>query len=1259
MMPQVRRILLHRDGLLARLFRRDGSGREHAAWHFDVRACEGCANFEDCEAESFQRGSVSQIPGLSAADAQGLKDFVAAQRSAGGAPVSDIEDLCASLSRAPGVPPGSALARAASGRLSLAEASLVRRALRARLPEPGSAVPSVVPVPATLAAVQMGVPVCRGTPTTLLARSEETAIFLSIVNDPFTHGLAAWVIAEWSESEGGRMEAVSHSAPQIGERDRFSYVLRADADNASSLLIAALRIYLGRASGRPVTLYCWTEGERTCLLDICIRGSLLGDEAADFCARALVTDARAIALPAPLDVHVRELQQHHTPSDAGNGTLSPYKARSMPPSSGFAGGDSARPVSTSATSPLRAPDGMAAIEHAGAQTAPRLGRNHAVDSIEGDDALDVEGDDDGKDHTVAFEAALYAPRFVALSTALHALVALPFQRATDVGGALACLEGAVEVARARYRVVPNLYDEWRSGRAAPALDAHVGLVRSLLRRLREFVVHGERALGTDVLLCAAPRLLVPPSVMNDPTLRRMVFVREYEAIAKAEKLQRARINGDVVRMRVVRRVLAGEVNTAWQRITPTAAGLPPKGAHLLVCEVLEGAGLLRNANSEQDHFFSPRTTGDSSSGGGAVDVPEVETEAAEIVAPIAPAAAAGPTAAFYANACYFRWVATSTRNDQLAYSDLLHMSAKSYPHSSEQSVALAEVFRFPFAVSAADPPNCVLIAFESGGGKRAKKGDMQRKTLLSEMCRAPGLELLLSERLYDSNTQKVVSHLRRIDRSGSPGHLLSLLDDTINAARARPYPELRERPLPPGSLLALDASQEAALRGVFETSVSVAWGPPGTGKTHCLAATILRLVRAAFDAHEPLQVLFTAFSNAAIDELSMKIDKLAAACDDEPWLRALKPRSAQSCVSRIVTGTKMTDNDFTKRQIAISAGTLWAIHNKFGSAGTFLANVVVIDEASQVLVSDAALALTKLHPAGRLLVAGDDEQLGPIIENEWPSSGALTPVHLSILACFRQRVERLRASAPAGAPPVIYQLLSCRRMNRDLVSLSQRIYGAAFYSVHPERSLTRGAMPLSFTPAPPLAAIFDALLRTRSPDSLVRVRLIPPADGAELDLLHKEATAVAAIVLGLLRAAVADGDALTARSFFIVTPHRKQRTVVRSALCAAAEDFGVAPSVVAEILVDTTEKIQGQECEIVVGCWGSLSAADVSAESDFILSRRRLNVAVTRARRAAILVVADAVANPPPECGVLLSKGKQDAAEFLADFCSMATTVDW
>ncbi len=68
---------------------------------------------------------------------------------------------------------------------------------------------------------------------------------------------------------------------------------------------------------------------------------------------------------------------------------------------------------------------------------------------------------------------------------------------------------------------------------------------------------------------------------------------------------------------------------------------------------------------------------------------------------------------------------------------------------------------------------------------------------------------------------------------------------------------------------------------------------------------------------------------------------------------------------------------------------------------------------------------------------------------------------------------------------------------------------------------------------------------------------------------------------------------------------------------------------------------------------------DVFAESDFILSRRRLNVAVTRARRAAVLIVADAVANPPPECGVLLSKQKGEAAQFLADFCASAETVEW
>jgi hypothetical protein len=67
----------------------------------------------------------------------------------------------------------------------------------------------------------------------------------------------------------------------------------------------------------------------------------------------------------------------------------------------------------------------------------------------------------------------------------------------------------------------------------------------------------------------------------------------------------------------------------------------------------------------------------------------------------------------------------------------------------------------------------------------------------------------------------------------------------------------------------------------------------------------------------------------------------------------------------------------------------------------------------------------------------------------------------------------------------------------------------------------------------------------------------------------------------------------------------------------------------------------------------------VQAEADFVFDRRRLNVAVTRARRAAVLVIADAVSEPALLAGVLLTRERQRGAQYLADFEEHAAKVDW
>src|SRR5205814_393777 len=56
--------------------------------------------------------------------------------------------------------------------------------------------------------------------------------------------------------------------------------------------------------------------------------------------------------------------------------------------------------------------------------------------------------------------------------------------------------------------------------------------------------------------------------------------------------------------------------------------------------------------------------------------------------------------------------------------------------------------------------------------------------------------------------------------------------------------------------------------------VVAVWGPPGTGKTHFLAAAILGLAGAHAEAGKPFRVLVTAFTHAAIENLLRKLSEV-------------------------------------------------------------------------------------------------------------------------------------------------------------------------------------------------------------------------------------------------------------------------------------------------------------------------------------------------------------------------------------------------
>ena len=87
---------------------------------------------------------------------------------------------------------------------------------------------------------------------------------------------------------------------------------------------------------------------------------------------------------------------------------------------------------------------------------------------------------------------------------------------------------------------------------------------------------------------------------------------------------------------------------------------------------------------------------------------------------------------------------------------------------------------------------------------------------------------------------------------------------------------------------------------------------------------------------------------------------------------------------------------------------------------------------------------------------------------------------------------------------------------------------------------------------------------------------------------------------------------LTARDFLVVAPYNDQVDLLRQSLDADLVTRGVA--------VGSVDKFQGREAAVVLFSMATSGTADMPRSADFLFSRNRLNVAISRARCLAYLV---------------------------------------
>ncbi len=433
-------------------------------------------------------------------------------------------------------------------------------------------------------------------------------------------------------------------------------------------------------------------------------------------------------------------------------------------------------------------------------------------------------------------------------------------------------------------------------------------------------------------------------------------------------------------------------------------------------------------------------------------------------------------------------------------------------------------------------------------------------------------------------------------------------------------------------------AQTRAWRGLAERRAGLILGPPGTGKTHLLSWLIAGYVEARRRAGLPCRVFVSAFTrNAAANVL-----EAVAKRQSRHFPGASAPLYVGNAPSAGVgPGVDLAADRAEVWQAlsqphTITGGTVWSLYALLtakdaqqGDGFTApLFDLVCLDEASQMVLGQGLMALAGLAPHGRVVVAGDDKQLPPI--------RALR----STVVGERELGGSLYAFLKtAGASE--FALEETFRLNAPLTDFPQeQFYPGRYRSADPDRRL-----PLVVGWQEGLEGWMKAALDPEAP-VVVFVHEGPSAATSspfEARLIAKLAEALQP------RVPTADGGLCPPDRFWhdvaaVVSPHRAQNALIRATL---------PDSLKPHAFVETVDRIQGKERDTILLSYCVADPEFALAEGDFIFSRERLNVAVTRSRSKLVVFVSRRLLESAPN-----DQETMDKVETLREFVYGCALVD-
>lgn len=403
---------------------------------------------------------------------------------------------------------------------------------------------------------------------------------------------------------------------------------------------------------------------------------------------------------------------------------------------------------------------------------------------------------------------------------------------------------------------------------------------------------------------------------------------------------------------------------------------------------------------------------------------------------------------------------------------------------------------------------------------------------------------------------------------------------------------------------------KSALQACNNQNFFLIHGPPGTGKTTVITEIVRHL------ASHGQKVLITSHTNVAVDNVlenlfpyfGDKISRLGTKLKVSNVLKDLVPKSEDErvklSVSQIVGAT-------------LSKLSILVLNKKLSFEEPYF-DVVIVDESSMATIP---LTLAGVLLGKKFILVGDHKQLPPITKSSMPPSCYYSGnCDKKCESLFRLLIElHPRSSA----------MLETQFRSHPLIVgfSSQQFYGGRIKSaeicseqkINLPRILEKEQI-VGTVDQNPICYVnmhYDDM-----PYDNV-VEWFPPRDESwqqkktDASCLNRyEATVALKIRHDLIRSGVSPGK------IWIITPYRLQREIIRKVarkLSVSLPRKDVDPPV-EDIVASTVDSIQGKENDVVIYdlTW---SPSEGSGKISYALGNfRRLNVAMTRAKKKLIII---------------------------------------